>query len=308
MNLSRKMIQDWQAWRTTRREIQRLGSERQVEREAALRHFTALGEEARTALYPALRGPVRSACGAAAALEQLDDSGGVRRILRRAYEEEWLAASYSAPAEVAFDALCWLPHPALVREFHRALDASAIESELGQVLTLLSIALSAIRLLNRRGEAEREVLRRGVLFGTRSLRFLGRNSSVVLAYNLAQTLRLEAIRGLLLCESDLRLQVLTDALQGRDLSVVRTAISGLRRGGDRRAAAFLHPLAFGGGHPCAELAREAYARLIGPKSDPLTLLRPAQETTASEELLRPAAAAENPRDRDELLRPHRKKA
>ena len=299
---SAKLIQQWQLWRTTRRETFRLGSEREAEREAAVNYFFLLGEEARPILYKALWGPVRSACGAAVALDRMDDSGGVRRILRRAYEEEWLSVTYSAQAEIAFDALCWLPRETVLLEFHRALDAASIESELPKVLTLLSLALSAIRLLNRRSAADREALQRGILFGVRSLRFLSRNSSVVLAHNLTHTLRLEAIRGLLVRDPDLRLQIFSDALQSRDLSVVRTTIGGMRRGGDRRAAAYLHPIAFGGGHPCAELAREAYARLVGSQADPLTLLRPSQEQIAAEELLRPATAAENPQDREELLR------
>ena len=297
-----KLRLQWQVWRTTRREIVRLGSEREAEREAAVMYFFSLGEEARPLLYQALWGPIRSACGAAVTLDRMEDSGGIRRVLRRAYEEEWLSPTYSAQAEIAFDALCWLPCKTVTREFHRALDAAGIESELPKVLTLLSLALSAIRLLNRRGAADRETLQRGILFGVRSLRFLSRNSSVILAHNLTQTLRLEAIRGLLVRDPDLRLQIFTDALQSRDLSVVRTTIGGMRRGGDRRAAAFLHPLAFGGGHPCAELAREAYARLIGSQADPLTLLRPSQEQIAPEELLRPAAPTENSHDREELLR------
>lgn len=300
--LIEKLVQSWKRAWTTRRLVQALGSNNTAEREAAALRIFAFGDEAGAILYRALWGPARSACGAAVALDGMDDSGGIRRILRRAYEEEWLSTLYSAQAEIAFDALCWLPRETVVREFHRALDAASIESELPKVLTQLSLALSAIRLLNRRGATEREILQRGILFGVRSLRFLSRNSSVVLAYNLTHTLRLEAIRGLLVRDPEMRLQVFTDALQSRDLSVVRTTIGGMRRGGDRRAAAYLHPIAFGGGHPCAELAREAYARLIGSQADPLTLLRPSQEQTAPDELLRPAAAADNSRDRDELLR------
>ena len=75
----------------TRREIARLGSERESEREAASTYFFLLGEEARPVLYKALWGPVRSACGAAVTLDRMEDSGGIRRILRRAYEEEWLS-------------------------------------------------------------------------------------------------------------------------------------------------------------------------------------------------------------------------
>ena len=297
-----KFIQRWKTAWTTRRIVRGLGSEREAEREAALTHFCAMGEEARPILHQALRGPIRSACGAAVALDRMEDGLGVRRILRRAYDEEWLSLTYSPQAEIAYGPLCWLSREALTREFHRALDAAGIESELAQVLAQLSLALSAFRLLNRRDAADRETLQRGILFGVRSLRFLSRNSSVVLAYNLTRTLRQEATRGLLLSAPDLRLPIFADALQSRDLSVVRVAIGGVRRGGDRRAAAHLHPIAFGGGHPCAELAREAYARLVGPQADPLTLLRPSQEQVATEDLLRPAAAADNSRDRDELLR------
>ena len=300
--LSDNLSQKWRNWREQRREVGRLGSEKESEREAALTYFFALGEAGLPVLYKALRGSVRSACGAAVALDRMEDSMGARRILRRAYEEEWLASGYSHEAEIAFDALSWLNRDTVTREFHRALDAAAIESDLDRVLYLLSIALSAIRLLNRRGVSDNDSLQRGILFGARSLRFLSRNHSVVLALNLTLALRLEAVRGLLPREPDTRLRIFADALQSRDLSVVRAAIGGLRRGGDRRAAAFLHPLAFGGGHPCADLAREAYARLVGSGAEPLTLLRASQEPIQQNELLRPAASATNPHDREELLR------
>ena len=296
------LLQRWRTWREQRREIWRLGSENAAEREAALTYFFVLGEEGRPALYRALRGSIRSACGAAVALDRMEDSGGVRRVLRRAYEEEWLAAGGSHEAEIAFDAIWWLSRDTLIREFHHALDAASLESDLSRVLHQLSIALSAIRLLNRRAAGDCDTLQRGILFGARSLRFLSRNSSIVLAHNLTHALRLEATRGLLPRDADLRLRVFADALQSRDLSVVRTAIGGMRRGGDRRAAALLHPVAFGGGHPCADLAREAYARLAGSQAAPLTLLRPSTEPIAQEELLRPASTASNARDREELLR------
>ena len=301
---TKNIMEKWRTWRELRREVACLGSEREAEREAALTYFFVLGEAGFATLYNALRGSVRSACGAAVALDRMEDCVGVRRILRRAYEEEWLASGYSHEAEIALDALCWLNRDTVAREFHRALDAASIESDLPRVLYQLSIALSAIRLLNRRGAADHDTLQRGLLFGARSLRFLSRNSSVILAYNLTGALRLEAVRGLLLRDAELRLQVFADALQSRDLTVVRAAIGGMRRGGDRRGAAFLHPLAFGGGHPCANLAREAYARLVGSQAAPLTLLRASQEPVAPEELLRPAEATDNTQDRYDLLRSH----
>ncbi len=293
--LLKRLTCRWQAWRQDRRLLAQLGSESAADQERARACLMARGEAAIPLLYRALRGSFRLACSAAVALYRLGDGQGVRAVLERCYEEEWLIRSVRDgylerdSYEEGVRALQQLDREAVGAALHAALDAAAREREVPGCLGELALALSALRvLLLLPGKSPCAWWELAIHYGGQSLSGLRRGTKGILPRSLTHYLRWEAVRGLLTEHRTASFSILARALESEDFSVVHTAILGLRRLGDPRALPGLQSIAFAPGHPLAIEARSAIEALAGSLSEPLVLLRAAEPEAGPEELLRPA--------------------
>ncbi len=280
----RREFQDWRQTRTWLRQLSEADA-----RQAALDDLARRGPKAWRGLYRALNGAVGPACLSADALWRLGQTEGVRILLRRAYEEEWLLGAGPDRRLDALRALRRLESEAVRQTFRRALDAAGFERDPRACLEHLTLALSAIRVL-RIFDAPTPLTDwlRALHFGTASLRGLTYPSSRLPASTLASALRALALRGLLTEYPRQSFDALRDALHSADMSVCRTALLGLQRLGDPRALPLLQPIAVTRGHPLVTQARYAIERLAGPEADVLALLRAGRPESEPDSLLRPA--------------------
>ena len=290
-------------WRDRQRRLIRLGSAREGEREAAIDWFVAQGAHASPVLRHGLRGPVAVACGAATALYRQGEAHGIRTVLRRCYEEDWLRRCVQDGHPAELSALRRLGRSTVGAVLMAALDDAVREKEGRACLDELTVGLSALKVAAVFGDVSpKGWWERAALFGPTSLRGLGDVSVRPLAYNLTASIRMEAINRLLCEHRSVCVDVLIDALQSEDRQVALTAIDGLQKLKDRRSLPYLYVIAFGSGNALASRARRAIERIAGNQADALILLRAAREPRAHEVLLRPAIALSGPQDNDALLR------
>lgn len=276
-------------WWTRRSVLAQLGAMDQVRQDAAMARLAAQGDSARPLLRRALRAGVPTACGAARVLADQGCAEGIEAVLTRCYEEEWLYRCLEDGYVEGLVALARIGREPIGGALLSALDAACGATELADCLPWLVRAVSAARILSVfKDESPLDWWERALLIGHGSLDKLGGDSSVVLAYNLTDALRAEAVRGLLNEHRGEALRVFRRALAAQDQAVVLSAIRGLQYLGDARALPALQAIAFSFGHPLANYARRAVERLAGSNADALILLRPSEAEISPEELLRAA--------------------
>jgi HEAT repeat protein len=292
-------------WWQTRRLLAQLGSDSEQERGTAAAWFVAQGEKAVPMLRRALHGPVGQACGAAAALAELDDSEGIRVVLARCYDEEWLLRSVRDGYLEGLYALRTLGRGPIGEALHDALTDAARERSFHACLAQLVVGLSGLRVLAVfEGPTPYAWWERGLRYGHKSLRGLPADAANFIAFNLTDCVRVVAVRGLLADYPERAFRTLTELLDCEDTSVGQSAIAGLIRLRDRRALPALQAIAFASGHPLASAARRAVEAIAGRQADSLVLLRASQSETPSPELLRPSAPTPAADDETQtLLRP-----
>ena len=293
------------SWWRIRQLCGQLGSDVTSERESAISTLLALGEAGNPVLQQALSGSIGMACGAAETLLRQGKQDGIRAVLGRCYDEEWVMRCVQEGHLEGLAALRRLGRETFGATFLTALDSATQESDPATCLSHLVVALSGLRVLVIFDEVSpRAWWEKGVLFGHHCLQALVASEEVphAHAYQLTDQIRATAIHRLLTEYPEVSFDYLVSALQNSDSSVGKTAILGLQRLGDRSALPSLQAIAFAPGHPLASSARRAVERLLGPQADSLSLLRASHPVVYPEELLRPASAQPDTAP-ETLLRP-----
>jgi hypothetical protein len=278
------------AWWDLQRRVMGLGSSRDAERETVIAWFVAQGPRALPVLRRALRGSVGIACGAAIALYRLGDAQGVRTVLSRCYDEEWLLRCLQEGYLAELRAIRCLGRGTVGAVLQAALDDAGRERDSHACMRALIVSLSAVRVLAVfEGCSPLSWWERAVRFGPSALRGLSGAYSHPAAAGMTAWIRAEAISRLLYEHRGAAITVLLDALQSEDRHVALSAIDGLQRLKDRRALPSLQSIAFGTGHLLAAPARRAVERIAGRQAAPLILMRAAQRPDEPGDLLRPAS-------------------
>jgi hypothetical protein len=277
------------SWWDLQRRLMLLGSPQEREREAAVEWFVARGAEGMPALQRALNGSPPVACGAAAVLYRLGDARGVRTVLVRCYEEEWLSRCVQHGHLLELLALRRIGRGAIAAVLTAALEDARRERNENACLAALIVSLSALRVLAIfEEETPFSLLERAARFGPASLRGPDNGRLATPAASMTAWIRMEAVARLLSQHRANCLELLVAALSDSDRHVVATAIDGLRLLRDRRALPHLQTIAFQAGHVLAAPARRAVEQIAGSQADALILLRAATEPSNPEELLRGA--------------------
>jgi hypothetical protein len=234
---------------------------------------------------------MQQACGAATVLARMGDSGGISTVLARCYEEEWILRCVRDGYSEGLHALRRLEREDVGQALLTALTKAAAEYDASACLHHLVIALGALRVLVIfEGASPLCWYEHALCFGPQSLHGLREQGSGVWARSLTYHVRAMALRGLLAEQGAASLELLLSALACEDMAVVRTAILGLQRLGDRRSLPALQAIAFGKNHPLASRARAAVQIIAGAQSEALTLLRASETDAPPEELLRSLTA------------------
>jgi hypothetical protein len=289
-------------WRDWQRRRINLGSGQAREREAAIAWFTGRGRDAIPVLHSALRASIPIACGAATALDQLGEPEGIRCVLQRCYNEEWLARALQNGHLAELHALRCLGNGPVSTVLAAAFDEAARTKDGRACQQALIVALSALRLIAIFDDAlPSSVLKSAMFFGPASLSIAESDDDYKAICCLAAAIRMEAVTRLQYDYGIEREDLLIQALRDMDPQVVATAIDGLGLLSARKALPYLHKIAFGTGHPLAMKARRAIERIVGGRSEALTLMRAAQPPIVADELLR-AANGERDDDPETLVR------
>jgi hypothetical protein len=294
MQTDHSLTQRWlfplSAWWGTQRRLLCLGSAQERERKDAVDWFMAQGADGLPALRRGLRYSVGVACGAAGTLYRLGDPQGVRAVLIRCYEEEWLSRCLQCGHIGELRALRRLGYRTVAATLTAALDDAEREREEHLCLGALVVSLSALRVLAVfEEETPAALLVRTLRFGPATLRGPGNSAAHGPTAEMTTWIRMEAISRLLQQHPTTGPDLLIAALRDPDRHVVATAIDGLILLRCRQALSYLQSIAFHKGHPEAAHARRAIACIAGSQADALILMRAAGAPLQPDELLRPAA-------------------
>jgi hypothetical protein len=283
------------AWHEWQRQAARLGSAAEPEYERSQSWFVAQGGTALPRLRRMLRGSSGVACGAAAVLYRLGDAGGMRQVLTRCYEEEWLTLYRHNGLRENVIALRRLGRGAILAVAQTALADAMRTREEADCMPHLVVVLSSLRALavfpltpdyeTASWELWEQCLRFGPL-RLQTLKPIGVPHPLI--NNMTGWIRAEAIRRLLDERPLDSLVVLQNALRDPDRHVSLSAIEGLQRLGDPSIVPELEAIAFTAGHPLALRARRAIENLAGAQTPSLVLIRPSHSDPAQDELLRAA--------------------
>ena len=283
------------AWHQWQRQAARLGSAAEPDYERSQSWFVAQGGVALPRLRQMLRGSPSAACGAAAVLYRLGDAQGMRLVLTRCYEEEWLTLYGHSGLRDNVTALRRLGRGAILAVAQTALADAERTREEADCMTHLVVVLSSLRVLavflpapdyeTVSGELWEQCLRFGA-GRLQTLKPIGVPHPLI--NNMAGWIRAEAIRRLLDERPLDSLPILQNALRNPDRHVALSAIEGLQRLGDARIVPELEAIAFTAGHPLARRARRAIEHLAGTQTPSLVLMRPSRSDPAPTELLRAA--------------------
>jgi len=291
------------AWWLNRAIVRDLGGDSPQRRDEAIETFVAQGEHAAPALCRALRGSPTAACAAALGLSRLGRETGVQTVLLRCYDEEWLSTPQARRSML--DALRMLPHESIGLAVEVGLTSACAERHLQPCFDRLTLSLSALRLLLVYGISSPLLWwERGLFFGRSLLQKLRNNPFAGLAHGLTDHIRAAALKGILAQYPDESFAVLARSLQSGDISVMRTAVSGLCKIQDSHALPLLEPIAFASNHPLALDARRAIERIAGSEAESLILVRGSRadaNVTIPDDLVRPAGNFPG-EDTDALMR------
>jgi len=296
----RESLVEW--WRT-QRALKDLGAESIEIRIAAVSGLLSQGQSAAPLLCRALRGSPRAASVAAGALSRLGMEIGTQTLLRRCYDEEWLAEQPRRPE--VLEGLKSIEQRSIGAALMVGLVGAPAERDLQRCFDRLTLALSALRVLSAIGEpCPLDWWIRSFRFGDACLPRLRDHPFAGLAHTLTAHIRSEAITGLIGQDREICYSEMSDGLRSEDLSVLRSAIAGFTRLRDPRALAHLQPIAFAQSHPLALESRAAIERIAGHNAEQLVLVRSSYadaNVTKFDDLVRPAVSEPN-HDKEELLR------